>query len=111
MTITTSIKNIDRINPKLSSFILKADTCVRDEFLQFIETEEFLASLDDKSSAKEQLKEQLFLIYECANKKAMMARRQKKYNLWLIWEQIINILDLACESLEDEMEADFYLTY
>ena len=111
MTITSCIDLIGKTNYQLYCSILEADSSVHDELSNLLEAQQKISQLDYQFLGREQLQEQLFLVYERANKKALKAKNKGQLKLWLTWEKIVDILDLACECLEKDPNDDSYLIY
>jgi hypothetical protein len=92
--------------PKKTEFSLNYCTL---EIPNYIYTE--LSQLESQSLPKEKRQQQLFFLFEYANRQAFNAKNQGQYEIWQNWKRIVSLIDLACESVEQELEDDFYLVY
>lgn len=96
-----------------------SNTIDKDEFqqccsmleTQLIKPENKLSQLDDNSVEKNQRQKQLFLLYEYANRQAIIAKNQGRLEIWQSWEKIIDYLSEDCDRIEAESKDDYYLIY
>lgn len=109
--MATCINLIKEFQFPLSLCTVETSNYICAELSQIFEVKQELLRLESQSLSKEAQKRQLFLLYERANQQAIKTRDKGQYQIWQSWEEIVDIINLACESLESELEDNFYLIY
>jgi hypothetical protein len=109
--MTTCINLLETTEFSLNYCHLESPNYTYTEISQLLEVKKKLSQLESQFWPQKQYQQQLFFLCEYANQQALKARHQGQDEIWQNWQQITQLIDLVCESLEPELEDDDYLVY
>jgi hypothetical protein len=109
--MTTCINILETTEFPLNYCHLESPDYTPTEISQLLEVKQKLSQLESQFCPQEQYRQQLSFLCEYANQQALEAKKQGQDEIWQNWQQVNQLIDLVCESLEPELEDDCYLVY